>query len=184
MAITLRTVTGSALSYQQVDTNFSSLIHSASISGNQLTLHYTSSAFAPANLTLPITSASFANTSSFAVSSSQATSSSFAVTSSMTLAINGTNTYIPVFTGTRTLGNSNITLTNHQVHINPTLTLEDSAILQIDSTDKGILFPRMTSTERTNITNPVEGLIVYDTTLRKLCIRVSNSWYTFDFTEI
>lgn len=184
MAITLRTVTGSALSYEQVDTNFSSLIHSASISGNQLTLHYTSSGFAPANLVLPITSASFATTSSFAVSSSQAISSSFATTSSMTLAISGSNNRIPVFTGTRTLGNSRIVIKEDQVHINATTTLEDSAILQIDSTDRGVLFPRMTSTERTSISNPAEGLIVWDTTLRQLCIRVSTSWYTFDLTAI
>lgn len=257
MAITLRTVTGSALSYEQVDTNFSSLIHSASISGNQLTLHYTSSGFAPANLVLPITSASFATTSSFAVISSQAISSSFATTagssnfsansivnldnstnvnrfivfsetangtpsplygegaitynpftntltaqtfsgslsgsaisssfattSSMTLAISGSNNHIPVFTGTRTLENSRIVVKGDQVQINPTITLEDSAILQIDSTDRGVLFPRMTSTERIAISDPAEGLIVWDTTLKQLCVYLPTKWYTFDLTAI
>jgi hypothetical protein len=43
MAITLRTVTGSALTHNQVDTNFSSLIYSGSISGSNLILHYTGS---------------------------------------------------------------------------------------------------------------------------------------------
>lgn len=166
MAITLRTVTGSALSHVQVDTNFSSLIYSGSISGNQLTLHYTGSGFAPTNLVLPITSASFASTSS------------------ITLAIGGTSNRVPVFTGTRTLGDSNIVLSDPQVHINPTSTLANSAILQIDSTEGGVLFPRMTSTQRTDIVSPAEGLVVWDTTLRQLCIRVSTNWYTFDLTVI
>jgi hypothetical protein len=43
MAITLRAVTGSALTHNQVDTNFSSLIYSGSISGSNLVLHYTGS---------------------------------------------------------------------------------------------------------------------------------------------
>lgn len=184
MAITLRTVTGSALTYEQVDTNFSSLIHSASISGNQLTLHYTSSGFAPSNLTLPIESASYAQTSSIAVSSSQAVSSSFAITSSMTLAVLGTNNYVPKFSGSRNIVDSSIEVSGPQVHINPETTLENSAILQIDSTNRGVLFPRMTSTQRNNISDPAEGLIVWDITLRQLCIRVSTSWYTFDLTAI
>jgi hypothetical protein len=43
MAITLRTVTGSALSYTQVDTNFSSYFYSASISGSSIFFHTTGS---------------------------------------------------------------------------------------------------------------------------------------------
>lgn len=131
----------------------------------------------------PFTNTLTAQTFSGSLSGS-AISSSFATTSSMTLAISGSNNRIPVFTGTRTLGNSRIAVKEDQVQINPTRTLEDSAILQIDSTDRGVLFPRMTSTERTAISNPAEGLIVWDTTLRQLCIRVSTSWYTFDLTAI
>ena len=44
MAITLRAVTGSALSHNQLDTNFSSLFYSASVSASVLNLHYTGSA--------------------------------------------------------------------------------------------------------------------------------------------
>lgn len=44
MAITLRTVTGSALSHTQLDTNFSSYFYSASVSASVLDLHYTGSA--------------------------------------------------------------------------------------------------------------------------------------------
>jgi hypothetical protein len=44
MAITLRAVTGSALSHNQLDTNFSSFFYSASVSASTLNLHYTGSA--------------------------------------------------------------------------------------------------------------------------------------------
>ena len=43
MAITLRTVTGSALSHTQLDTNFSSYFYSASVSASVLDLYYTGS---------------------------------------------------------------------------------------------------------------------------------------------
>ncbi|MCC8145926.1 MAG: alkaline phosphatase [Bacteroidales bacterium] len=45
-------------------------------------------------------------------------------------------------------------------------TLDDpdaSAILDIVSTDKGVLFPRMTTVQRKTIDNPANGLCVYDT---------------------
>lgn len=38
-----------------------------------------------------------------------------------------------------------------------------SAMLDISSTEKGILIPRMTTTQRTNLPNPAEGLLVFDT---------------------
>lgn len=48
-----------------------------------------------------------------------------------------------------------------------------SSLLTINSTDKGALFPRMTTTQKNAISSPAEGLIVYDLTLRKLCIFTS-----------
>jgi hypothetical protein len=53
-----------------------------------------------------------------------------------------------------------------------------SAALEVRSTTKGILFPRMTSTQKTNISSPAEGLVVYDTTLGKLCVRTASAWET------
>ncbi len=38
-----------------------------------------------------------------------------------------------------------------------------SALLEVTSDSKGVLIPRMTSTERTGISNPAEGLLVYQT---------------------
>jgi hypothetical protein len=41
---------------------------------------------------------------------------------------------------------------------------DNSAILDVQSTTKGLLAPRMTATERGNIASPIAGLIVYQTT--------------------
>jgi hypothetical protein len=45
-----------------------------------------------------------------------------------------------------------------------------SAQLQVDSTTKGFLPPRMTTSQKTAIASPAAGLVVYDTTLNKLCV--------------
>jgi hypothetical protein len=45
-----------------------------------------------------------------------------------------------------------------------------SAILNVQSTTKGFLPPRMTTAEKNAISSPAAGLIVYDTTLNKLCV--------------
>ena len=44
-----------------------------------------------------------------------------------------------------------------------TVTPNKSSILEIQSSDKGVLLPRLTTTERDNITSPAEGLIVFCT---------------------
>lgn len=45
-----------------------------------------------------------------------------------------------------------------------------SAILDVVSTTKGFLFPRMTTAQKNAIASPVAGLVVYDLTLNKLCV--------------
>jgi hypothetical protein len=52
-----------------------------------------------------------------------------------------------------------------------------SAKLQVDSTTQGVLFPRMTSTQKLAISSPATGLVVFDTTLGKLCV-FSTTWQT------
>ncbi|SFC81417.1 hypothetical protein [Algibacter pectinivorans] len=44
-----------------------------------------------------------------------------------------------------------------------TTTPNDSAILDIESTDKGLLIPRLTTTQRNNITTPAPGLMIFNT---------------------
>jgi hypothetical protein len=53
-----------------------------------------------------------------------------------------------------------------------------SAKFNVDSTTQGILFPRMTTTQKNAIASPAAGLVVYDTTLGKLCVRTASSWET------
>ena len=50
--------------------------------------------------------------------------------------------------------------------------------IEINSTTQGFLPPRMTSTQKNAIATPVAGLIVYDTTLNKLCVRTASAWET------
>lgn len=51
-----------------------------------------------------------------------------------------------------------------------------SAILQADSTTKGFLPPRMTTTEKNAIASPASGLVVYDSTLNVLNFYNGSSW--------
>ena len=53
-----------------------------------------------------------------------------------------------------------------------------SAQLQIDSTTKGFLPPRMTTTQKNAIGTPAQGLMVFDTTLVKLCVYSGTAWET------
>jgi hypothetical protein len=53
-----------------------------------------------------------------------------------------------------------------------------SAITEITSTTQGFLPPRMTTTQKLAIASPAAGLVVYDTTLGKLCVRTASSWET------
>jgi hypothetical protein len=52
-----------------------------------------------------------------------------------------------------------------------------SALLHLTSTTKGFLPPRMTTTQKNAISSPAAGLVVYDTTLNKLCV-YTTAWET------
>lgn len=65
--------------------------------------------------------------------------------------------------------------TNQGIVIGAT-TLDASAKLQVDSTTRGFLPPRMTSTQRGLIASPAEGLVVYDTTLDSLMVYTGSEW--------
>ena len=57
-------------------------------------------------------------------------------------------------------------------------TINASAKLQVDTTTQGFLPPRMTTTQKNAIATPPAGLMVYDTTLNKLCVRTASTWET------
>jgi hypothetical protein len=54
--------------------------------------------------------------------------------------------------------------------------LNSSAILQADSTTKGFLPPRMTTTQVNAIASPAAGLVVYNTTISHLCVYQAGAW--------
>jgi len=51
-----------------------------------------------------------------------------------------------------------------------------SAALDIKSTDKGMLVPRMTTAQRTAISNPATGLLIFDTTTGSFWFYNGSSW--------
>ena len=57
-----------------------------------------------------------------------------------------------------------------------------SAVLNLESTDKGFLPPRMSYTQRNAISSPAEGLIVYNTTTNRPNVYNGTGWQTFDGT--
>jgi uncharacterized protein (TIGR02145 family) len=59
-----------------------------------------------------------------------------------------------------------------------TATPAASAQLDVSSTTKGFLPPRMDSTQRNAIVSPAAGLIIYNTTISALQIYSGSTWYT------
>ena len=59
-----------------------------------------------------------------------------------------------------------------------TLTPDASSVADMVSTTKGFLPPRMTTTQKNAISTPATGLVVYDSTLNKLCVYTGASWET------
>ena len=57
-----------------------------------------------------------------------------------------------------------------------TATPDASAILDVTSTTGGLLFPRMTGTQRDAIGSPANGLVLYNTTTNKLQVRAAGAW--------
>jgi hypothetical protein len=53
-----------------------------------------------------------------------------------------------------------------------------SAILDAQSTTKGVRMPNMTTTQKNAIASPAAGLMVFDTTLAKLCVYSGVAWQT------
>jgi hypothetical protein len=53
-----------------------------------------------------------------------------------------------------------------------------SALLDVQSTTKGVRMPNMTTTQKNAISSPAAGLMVFDTTLAKLCVYSGAAWQT------
>jgi hypothetical protein len=65
-----------------------------------------------------------------------------------------------------------------------TTTINSSAIVQVDSTTKGILGPRLTTAQILAISTPAEGLYVYNTDLKTLCFYNGTAWQRVTFTAM
>jgi len=55
---------------------------------------------------------------------------------------------------------------------------DESAVLELESTEKGFLPPRLTNTERDAIQNPAEGLVIYNTDSK--CMQWWNGSFWYD----
>jgi hypothetical protein len=58
-----------------------------------------------------------------------------------------------------------------------------SAQLEVSSTNKGFLPPRMTTEQRDNIANPATGLIIYNTTTNILEYKTASGWVSYQDTS-
>ena len=65
------------------------------------------------------------------------------------------------------------------VGIGTGVTIAASARLEITSTTQGVLFPRMTTAQKTAIGTPAAGLQVYDTTLNQMSYFNGTTWVNF-----
>lgn len=59
-----------------------------------------------------------------------------------------------------------------------TSTPNANAILDVSTTTKAFMPPRMTTTQKNAIASPTSGMVVYDSTLNKLCVYGAASWET------
>ena len=57
-----------------------------------------------------------------------------------------------------------------------TATVDNSAVVDITSTTAGVLFPRMTTTQRDAIPTAADGLVIFNTTDTKLQVRAGGVW--------
>jgi len=70
------------------------------------------------------------------------------------------------------------------VSINETNTPPNpSAMLDVQSTEKGFLPPRLTSAQRAGITSPASGLVVFDTDFNALFVNTGEGWMQVDAGE-
>jgi hypothetical protein len=65
---------------------------------------------------------------------------------------------------------------NHNVGIG-TQAPNANAMLDVASTTKAFMPPRMTTTQKAAIASPTAGMVVYDSTLNKLCV-YTTAWET------
>ena len=86
-------------------------------------------------------------------------------------------TAITFTTGTSS-GTQRIVITSAGLMGIGTGTPASSAIVDVTSTTLGFKFPVMTTTQKNAIASPVAGLVIFDSTLAKLCVYSGSAWQT------
>jgi hypothetical protein len=91
--------------------------------------------------------------------------------------VNGSPNKVPRFNGPWGLANGTMTDDGNGVSINNTSAVAaSSALLDMTSTTKGLLIPRMSTLQRTAIPSPATGLMVYDTNLNAFMFFDGTNW--------
>ena len=86
-------------------------------------------------------------------------------------------TAISITTGT-TSGTERMRITSAGLMGIGTGTPASCAIVDVTSTTLGFKFPVMTTTQKNAIGTPVAGLVIFDSTLAKLCVYSGSAWQT------
>jgi hypothetical protein len=91
--------------------------------------------------------------------------------------VNGTPNKVPRFLGVWGLTTGIMTDDGNGVSLNNTSAVAHaSAILDLTSTNKGMLLPRMSTAQRTGIPAPANGLLVYDTDMSAFMFYNGTAW--------
>lgn len=91
--------------------------------------------------------------------------------------VTGTNNRLPKFVGLWGLQNSMVTDNGSGVSVNGTgANADGSAIMDIQSTTKGLLIPRMTTLQRIAIPSPFTGLLVFDNSTNSFWYYNGSTW--------
>ena len=59
---------------------------------------------------------------------------------------------------------------------NNPFTVEKSAVLELQSNNQGLLFPRIADTALINVLNPPDGMVIFFNTLKQLMVRANGGW--------
>lgn len=57
-----------------------------------------------------------------------------------------------------------------------TISADSNSALTISSTSRGLMLPRLTTTQRDAMSSPADGILIYNSTTSKAQIRAAGAW--------